>query len=76
MAAMAFNLTRAAATLTGQVDLARATTPTIRSRLVSVPARLATSARRLRLHLPNKWPWRRPWQAMFAQATGQMPLLV
>src|SRR5207249_1553698 len=41
---MAFNLTRAAATLTGPT-LARATTSTIRRKLVIVPARIVSSAR-------------------------------
>lgn len=51
LAVMAFNLTRAAATLTGG-GLAKATTGTIRRKLIAVPARLASSARRVRLHLP------------------------
>jgi hypothetical protein len=51
-AVMAFNLTRATATLTGG-RLARATTATIRRTLIEVPARVASSARRLTLHLPR-----------------------
>lgn len=46
-AVMAFNLTRAAATITGP-GLAAATTATIRRKLIAVPARVATSARRYR----------------------------
>jgi hypothetical protein len=46
LAVMAFNLARAAATLTGP-RLARATTATIRRALIAVPARIASSARRL-----------------------------
>ncbi|CAN5815576.1 hypothetical protein BH10ACT9_BH10ACT9_06240 [soil metagenome] len=49
---MAFNLTRAAATLTG-TRLAKARTATIRRTLISVPALIASSARRLTLHLPR-----------------------
>ena len=56
-AVMAFNLTRATATVTRSPALARAATATIRRKLIHVPARLATSARRLRLHLPANWPW-------------------
>ena len=52
LAVIAFNLTRAAATLTGPT-LAKATTATIRRRLVHVPARTARRARRLTLHLPD-----------------------
>jgi hypothetical protein len=64
-AVMAFNLTRAAATLTKAVALARATTATIRRKLVTVPARIATSARRLHLHLPSRWPWQAAWSALY-----------
>lgn len=67
-AVMAFNLTRAAATLTKTVALARATTATIRRRLINVPARIATSARRLRLHLPANWPWQQHWTALYELA--------
>jgi hypothetical protein len=69
LAVIAFNLTRTAACLTGP-RLARATTGTIRRTLISVPARVATSARRLRLHLPTSWPWRQAWTDLFARACG------
>ena len=65
LAVMAFNLTRAAATLTGQGRLARATTATVRRTLVHVPARVATSARRIVLHLPRAWPWQHAWTVLF-----------
>jgi hypothetical protein len=64
LAVMAFNLTRAAATLAGP-RLARARTATIRRTLVTVPARIASSARRLRLHLPRDWPWESEWNTLF-----------
>ena len=35
-----------------------ATTETLRTKLVSMPARLVHSARRLRLRAPTNWPWR------------------
>ena len=54
-AAMAFNLTRAAGAL-ASVFHARATTGTIRTQLITVPGRLARSARRLTLHLPTCRP--------------------
>jgi hypothetical protein len=69
MAVMAFNLTRAAATLTGTA-LAKATTGTIRRRLITVPARIASSARRLTMHLPLTWPWQPAWTGLFAQTCG------
>jgi hypothetical protein len=64
-AVMAFNLTRAAATLTADPQLMKATTGTIRRTIVSVPARAASSARRLTLHLPTNWPWERSWNTLF-----------
>lgn len=69
LAALAFNLTRAAATLAGP-EHARATTATIRAQLITVPARLARSARRLALHLPVNWPWEHAWTALFDTAHG------
>jgi len=63
-AAMAFNLTRAAGASASTLH-AKATTATIRAQLISVPARLAHSARRLTLHLPTNWPWQPAWQQMF-----------
>jgi len=64
-AVMAFNLTRAAATLTADPRLTKATTGTIRRTVVSVPARIASSARRLTLHLPQNWPWETAWNTLF-----------
>jgi len=60
LAVIAFNLTRVAATLAGP-ELAKATSATIRRKLISVPARVATSARRITLHLPDGWPWQDAW---------------
>jgi len=68
-AVMAFNLTRAAASLAGGL-LAKATTGTIRRTLIAVPARAASTARRLRLHLPTGWPWEHAWTTLFNRACG------
>jgi hypothetical protein len=68
-ATMAFNLTRAAGALASTFH-AKATTATIRAQLITVPARLARSARRLVLHLPANWPWEWAWQQL---ATGAGP---
>ena len=68
-AVMAFNLTRAAATIAGTA-MAKATTATIRRKLIAVPARLATTARRLHLHLPERWPWAEQWSGLFHHACG------
>ena len=69
LATIAFNLTRAAATLAGGPH-AKATTATIRRRVINVPARVASSARRLHLHLPTRWPWQDAWQTIYATACG------
>jgi hypothetical protein len=63
LATVAFNLTRAAGTLAGTRH-ARATTPTLRQHLISVPARVISSGRRLRLRLPSHWPWADAWLAL------------
>lgn len=64
LAVMAFNLTRAAAAITGPT-LAKSRTATIRRTLITVPARVAFSARRLSLHLPRDWPWESAWNTLF-----------
>ena len=69
LAVIAFNLTRAAGTITGPA-LAKATTATIRRKLITVPARIASSGRRIRLHLPHAWPWQTAWTVLFAHTTG------
>lgn len=69
MACMAFNLARTAASLAGSA-LAKATTATIRRTLIGVPARIASSARRLTLHLPVAWPWQDAWTELFTHACG------
>ncbi len=67
LAVIAFNLTRAAATLT-DTALGKATTGTIRRQLINLPARIATTARRLIMHLPRAWPWEQAWTQLFHQA--------
>jgi Transposase DDE domain group 1 len=71
-AVMTFNLTRAAGSIAGGA-LIKATTSTLRRTLVAVPARVASSARRLTLHLPQHWPWEHGWTALFTQACGPPP---
>jgi hypothetical protein len=69
LAVIAFNLTRAAGTIAGGAHT-RATTATIRRRIINIPARIATSARRITMHLPTAWPWQEPWQAIFDATLG------
>lgn len=52
LAVIAFNLTGTAATIAGD-GLGKATTGTIRRKLIRVPARAATSARQITLHRPQ-----------------------
>ena len=72
LAVIAFNLTRAAATVAAP-DLARATTATIRRKLIAVPSRVAHSGRRITLHLPTAWPWETAWSALFDRVSDPPP---
>jgi hypothetical protein len=63
--AIAHNLTRATGVLASPFH-AKATTATIRAHLVNVPARLARGARRLTLHLPERWPWQIAFEQLHA----------
>jgi len=69
LAVIAFNLTRTAATISGP-DLAKATTATIRRKLITIPARVASSARRIAMHLPTDWPWETAWTQLFTHGCG------
>jgi hypothetical protein len=69
LAAVAFNLTRAAGTLASRHH-AKARTGTIRTQLITVPARIATTARRLHLHLPQRWPWQDAYTRLFERTCG------
>jgi hypothetical protein len=71
-AVMAFNLTRAAGALAGALHT-KATTASLRAHLISVPARIATSARRPTLHLPRDCPWETGWQQLFDVLTTTGP---
>jgi hypothetical protein len=69
LAAIAFNLTRAAGALTSSFH-AKATTATLRRQLINLAARITRSARRSTLRLPAAWPWAAAWQQLFTAATG------
>jgi hypothetical protein len=66
-AAIAHNLTRTAGALATTFH-SRARTATIRAQLIGVPARLARSAHRLVLHLPQHWPWQDGLDELFRHA--------
>lgn len=75
LAAIAFNLTRTAGLIADHAGrLARATTATIRRTLISVPARLARSARRITLHLPDAWPWQTAFTRLFTATHAPPPV--
>jgi hypothetical protein len=69
LAAIAFNLTRAAGALASTFH-AKATTATIRNQLINLAARITRSARRTHLRLPARWPWAHAWQRLFTAAIG------
>ena len=71
-AVIAFNLTRAAASLSGG-RLAKATTSTVRRTLICIPARIASSARRITMHLPARWPWETEWNLLFDNTIHRRP---
>ena len=66
-AVIAFNLARAAAVA---ADLAKARWATLRRKIIQVPGRIASTSRRLDLHLPTRWPWAEHWESLHAAATG------
>jgi len=66
-AVMAFNLARATAVLAGGTH-PQSRWATIRTQLINVPARLATSGRRTTLHLPRDWAWAPTWEHLHTQA--------
>ncbi len=66
-AVIAFNIARTAAVAAG---LAKARWASLRRKIITVPARIASTGRRLVLHLPTHWPWAQGWQNLHALATG------
>jgi Transposase DDE domain group 1 len=68
-AVIAFNLARAAGVLASSRH-AKARWATLRTQLINVPARVATTARRLVLHLPVNWPWADAWSVLDERAVG------
>jgi hypothetical protein len=66
-AVIAFNLARAAAVAAG---LARARWASVRTKIICVPARIASTGRRQIMHLPTCWPWAPGWTRLWTTATG------
>jgi hypothetical protein len=63
------NLTRVTANVSGP-SLAKATTATIGRKLITVHARIASAASRLKLHLTTGWPWQDAWPELFTRTCG------
>jgi hypothetical protein len=61
LAVLAHNLGRWTLAAAGD-RWSKATTETLRTNLISMPARLVHSARRLRLRAPTNWPWREAFE--------------
>lgn len=74
LAVMAFNLTRTAGVVAAG-SMARATTATIRRRIITMAARVVRRSRRLVLHLPEGWRWEPQWTRLFAH-THSPPAVV
>jgi len=67
LAAIAFNLARATGVA---ASMHRARWASLRKKIIDVPARIASTARRLDLHMPADWPWATSWEALWSTATG------
>jgi hypothetical protein len=70
-ATLTFNLARAAS-IAAAMSTAR--WATLRRRIITFPARIASTGRRLVLHLPARWPWAPAWAALWDAATGPPPV--
>lgn len=67
LAVTAFNLARATAVAAGHH---RARWASLRKKIIDVPARIASTGRRLDLHMPTDWPWASGWESLWSAATG------
>ncbi|HEY6934536.1 MAG TPA: IS1380 family transposase [Marmoricola sp.] len=66
-AVIAFNIARATAVA---ATMRTARWATVRTQIISIPARIASTSRRLVLHLPVHWPWASAWKSLWSTATG------
>lgn len=67
LAVLAFNLARATAVA---ANMRAARWSSLRRKVIEIPGRIATTSRRLDLHLPVHWPWARAWELLWTTATG------
>ncbi len=68
---IAFNIARAAAVAAGEPKVRWAT---LRTQIINTPARIASTGRRLMLHLPEHWPWAAAWESLWNTAI-QLPVM-
>ncbi|UVI36572.1 IS1380 family transposase [Brevibacterium spongiae] len=66
-AIIAFNIARAAARAAG-MGLVR--WQTLLRKIIAISARLASTGRRLIIHLPKSWPWQAQWSRLWAAASS------
>lgn len=66
-AVTAFNLARATSVAAGHH---RARWASLRKKIIDIPARIASTSRRLDLHMPVDWPSATGWESLWATATG------
>ncbi|MFE7722692.1 hypothetical protein ACFU44_27050 [Nocardia rhizosphaerihabitans] len=64
---IAFNIARATATA---ATMRSARWATLRTPLINIPALIATTDRRLALHLSPRWPWASGRESLSSAATG------
>lgn len=67
LAVIAFNLARATGVA---ASMHHARWASLRKKIIDVPARIATTARRRDLHMPADWPWATGWESLWSAATG------
>jgi hypothetical protein len=72
LAVIAFDIARATAVAAA---MRTARWATVRTRIINVPARIATTGRRLVVHLPTHWAWSGGWELQWSTATSP-PLTV
>jgi hypothetical protein len=63
-AVMAYNQARTAGIL-AEGQFAKALAGTIRSKIINIQARIASSSRRYQLHVRQDWPWKTEWGNLF-----------
>ncbi|WP_426936822.1 IS1380 family transposase [Brevibacterium sp. LE-L] len=66
-AVIAFNLARAAARAAG---MGMVRMQTLLRKIIAIPARLASTGRKLIIHLPRSWPWQAQWSRLWATASS------